>query len=178
LILSLLLFVFSAATAHAQVERAYRDKLLTVDAGAFGSVFKTNLPDSWGSSTLGGIGAVVDVNLTPWLGIESEARWLRFHQTYDVHEDNYLIGARYRPLRYGRHSLWVKGLFGAGELNFPHSYAHGGYTDIVFGGHYEYRMTKHVILRPIDVEYQMWPYLLGGTINPLGISFGVKYRVY
>jgi len=176
-ILCFFLFVFSAAAVHGQVERAYRDKLLTIDAGAFGSVFSTNLPN-WGPSKLGGVGAVVDINLTPWLGIESEARWLRFNQLYQVHEDNYLVGGRYRAFRYGRHSLWVKGLFGAAEFNFPNSYAHGGYTDIAFGGHYEYRMTKHIILRPIDVEYQMWPYFATGSISPIGISAGVKYRLY
>lgn len=173
----LLFFLLAAAAssaAHAQVERAYRDKLLTVDAGGFVSYFK---PDFW-TNDLAGVGAMVDVNMTPWLGIEAEARWLRFHQADQVHEDNYLVGLRYRPYQYGRTSVWIKGLIGAGEMNFPDSYAHGGYTDVALGAHVEYRMKKRITLRPIDFEYQYWPYFSGGAIHPWGVSTGLKYRLY
>ena len=59
-------------------------------------------------------------------------RFLRFNQTYSVHEDNYNIGPRYR-WRFHRWEPYGKFMIGNGQFNFPFSYGHGGYLLIAPG---------------------------------------------
>src|SRR6202012_5510411 len=90
-LLASLLSLSMSAVLHAQVVAAGRGGAHVV-VGAFGSGFS---PD-YGPSYLYGFGGFVDLNLRGHLGAEGEIRFLRFNQTYDVHEDNYNLGPIYR----------------------------------------------------------------------------------
>jgi hypothetical protein len=87
LLLSLLSLSMSAL--HAQVIAPGRGGAHLV-AGGFFSEYS---PD-YGPNQLLGIGGFLDLNLRGHLGAEGEIRFLRFNQTYSVHEDNYNIGPR------------------------------------------------------------------------------------
>jgi hypothetical protein len=119
LLLSLLSLSMSAL--HAQVIAPGRGGAHLV-AGGFFSEYS---PD-YGPNQLLGIGGFLDFNLRGHLGAEGEIRFLRFNQTYSVHEDNYNIGPRYR-WRIRRWEPYGKVMIGNGQFNFPFSYGHGGY---------------------------------------------------
>ncbi len=116
-----LLFLSMHTLLHAQVVAAGRGGA-HVTAGGFVSYYS---PD-YGANHLLVVGALVDFNLHGHLGVEGEARFLRFNQTYDVHEDTYEIGPRFR-WRYHRFEPYGKFMIGNGQFNFPFSYGHGGY---------------------------------------------------
>ena len=94
LLASLFLLLFSVSMCdrlQAQVIAPGRGGAHVV-VGGFFSEFQ---PD-YGPNHLLGIGGWFDFNLRGHLGVEGEMRFLRFNQVYDVHEDNYNIGPRYR----------------------------------------------------------------------------------
>ncbi len=163
---------------HSQVGPAARGGTPPLIVGGYYSNFS---PD-YGGKRLGGAGVFVDWELFRRLGAEGEVRFLRFGQTQNVHEDNYLVGPRY-TFNYGRLHPYGKFLLGAGELNFPNDIAHGGYFAMAPGGGVDYRLNWHWSARA-DYEYQLWPSAPGlpgvpsHGITPQGFSFGVGYRIF
>lgn len=141
--------------------------------GAFLSTFN---PD-YGTNRLDGVGFFVDFNVGSHLSAEAEGRFLRFNQKYDVHEDNYLIGPRYR-WHYKRFQPYAKLLLGNGQFNFPYNYAHGGYFMWAPGGGLDIVLKHHFIVRAVDYEYQHWSGFQGSSLSPNGFSFGVAYRIF
>jgi hypothetical protein len=142
-------------------------------AGGFFSAFR---PD-YGSNWLLGLGAYGDFNVGRHFGAEAEVRFLRFNQQFDVHEDNYLIGPRYR-WHIHRYQPYAKFLLGNGQFNFPDSLAHGGYFMIAPGGGLDIVLKHHFVLRAVDYEYQHWSGFQGSSLNPNGLSFGIGYRIF
>lgn len=55
--------------------------------------------------------------------------------------------------------------------------AQSPYGVIAFGGGFEYRLTRKVILRPIDIEQQKWGNFEPHTLSPLLLTFGASYIV-
>jgi hypothetical protein len=170
LLASLLFFslntLLSGQVSPAGLERAH------VVVGAFGSGFS---PD-YGPTYLFGFGGFVDLNLRGHLGAEGELRFLRFNQTYDVHEDNYELGVRYR-WRFRRWEPYGKFLIGNGQFNFPFNYGHGGYLMLVPGAGLDIHYRRFTI-RAIDYEYQHWTNFQNGSLSPNGFSTGIAYRVF
>ena len=142
-------------------------------AGGFFSAFS---PD-YGPNELLGIGFYADFNLGAHLSAEAEGRFLRFNQTINVHEDNYLIGPRYR-FHWHRTQPYVKFLLGNGQFNFPYNFAHGGYFMIAPGGGLDINLKHHLVWRPIDYEYQHWSSFQGSSLSPNGFSTGIAYRIF
>jgi hypothetical protein len=171
------------AISRAQVVAAGRGGNQQLFAGGFFSDFG---PD-YGFQRLYGIGGFADYNLTPRLGAEAEARFLRFHQLANIHEDTYLIGPK---INYGRKKFifYGKGLFGLGEFNFPQNAAHGSYFAIGLGGGVDYRLSHRFYARG-EYEYQIWPGFVGppdsattgnraNGLTPNGFSVGMSYRIF
>lgn len=171
------------AISRAQVVAAGRGGNQQLFAGGYFSDFS---PD-YGFQRLYGIGGFVDYNLTPRLGAEAEARFLRFHQLSNIHEDNYLIGPK---INFGRRKFifYGKGLLGIGEFNFPQNVAHGGYFAVALGGGVDYRLSHRFYVRG-DYEYQIWPGFVGppdppstanrpNGLSPNGFSAGISYRIF
>jgi hypothetical protein len=141
-----------------------------------GGYFSTFSPD-YGTNELLGVGVYADFNVGRHLSAEGEARFLRFNQKLDVHEDNYLIGPRYR-WRFGRLQPYAKILFGNGQFNFPYNYAHGGYFMFAPGGGLDITLPHHFVWRAVDYEYQHWSSFQGSSLSPNGFSFGIAYRIF
>ena len=134
-----------------------------------GGFFSDFSPD-YGPNRLFGIGGFVDLNLRGHLGVEGEMRFLRFNQTYDVHEDNYKIGPRYR-WRFGRWEPYGKFMIGNGQFNFPFSYGHGGYLLLVPGGGLDIHFHRFTV-RAIDYEYQHWFNFQNSSLSPMDSAAG------
>jgi opacity protein-like surface antigen len=171
-------------SALAQVAPAVNGHNLSLSAGAEYSNFR---PD-YGPNRLGGIGVFVDADRLFFrnLGAEGEARWLHFNQFEGETEANYLIGPRYRFVRYHGISAYGKFLMGGGFINYPNKIGSGSYFAYTPGGTVEYRLARHWIVRG-DYEYQFWPSAPGivftyplpsSGLTPSGFSVGAAYKIF
>jgi hypothetical protein len=167
-----LLFSFSLnPLLHGQVLAAGRNRARVVVGGFF-----SDFSPDYGANRLVGVGGFVDLNLRGHLGVEGELRFLRYNQTYDVHEDNYELGPRYR-WRIRRWEPYGKFMIGNGRFNFPFSYGHGGYLMLVPGGGLDVHFRRFTI-RAIDYEYQHWTNFQKSALSPDGFSSGIAYLVF
>jgi hypothetical protein len=134
----------------------------------------------WGNQ-LEGIAVFADANrLLGPIGLEGEARWLRWHDP-GIQETNYLIGPRYQVFAGRRLSANVKFLAGAGIFNKSTFKSWEGWSAFVPGATVGYRISPRLIVRG-DYEYQRWPGFVGPLgahgLTPNGFSLGVSYRVF
>jgi hypothetical protein len=136
----------------------------------------TAMESDYGQRYLGGGVAYVDANLSPRLGAEIEAKFLRFHTSEDVTEDTYLAGIRY-ALPDRRLQPYAKVLAGLGQIQFPFHYASGSYLVVAGGAGIDYHFSGRWTARLIDVEYQDWPQFTYGSLHPYGVSAGLSFRV-
>jgi hypothetical protein len=168
----------------AQVAPATRGGALSLSAGAEYSNFQ---PD-WGPNRLSGIAVFGDLDhlFLRNLGLEGEVRWLHFNEFQGEHEENYLLGPRYRFIRYHRLSGYGKLLMGGGFITYPSKIGSGSYFAYVPGGTAEYRVSRHLVLRG-DYEYQFWPAAPGAVftfpnpshgLTPNGFSGGIAYKIF
>lgn len=171
-IAAILSLASSPHSIHAQVVAAARGGSSLQAGGSF-SIFN---PD-YGSNWLYGFGAYVDLNVGSHWGAEGEVRYLRFNQTYNVYEDNYLLGLRYR-WHFNRMQPYVKFLAGNGQFNFPFSLAHGGFFMLAPGGGLDFHLNHRFTLRALDYEYQHWGNFSGSSLSPNGFSSGISYRFF
>ena len=166
-------------SAPAALKRPY-----SLNVGVEASGFEADYYSDFGFNTkLGGVGAYFDLNLWHGLGIEGEARWLRFHKYYNVHEDNYLIGPRMKVLHFWRAQPYVKGMVGFSNMDLgPDPFINkddtGRFTTLAFGGGMDIKVTRRWSLRAIDFEYQKYPYFGNNTLTPYGASVGIGYKVF
>jgi hypothetical protein len=124
-----------------------------------------------------GISGFVDADSKGSLGLEGEARWLTFHQTADVHASTYMAGPRYfRNVR--KFQPYAKVLVGFGQFNFPYNFAHGNYLVVAPGGGVDFRINRRFRVRLADFEYQIWPQFTYGAMSSVGISAGIRYRIF
>jgi hypothetical protein len=170
--------VLLPAGLWAQAAPAVRGGVPALSVGGYYSNFHSD----YTPNRLGGLGTYFDWNLFSHLGVEGEARWLRFNQQLGSHEDNYLGGLRYYR-RYHKFVPYAKFLVGVAEFEFPSNQGHGGYFAMAPGGGLDYRLTRHFTIRAVDYEYQFWPEAPGGGLpthglTPNGFSFGASYRVF
>jgi hypothetical protein len=163
-------FLFNVAI-HGQVVAAGRAGPHVV-AGGFFSTYRSD----YGPNNLWGPGVFIDLDLGGHLGLEGEARFLRFNQNQVVYEDSYALGLRYR-LRFRHYEPYGKILIGNGQFNFPYNYGHGGYLLIAPGAgvnvHYH-----HIIIRAIEYEHQHWFSFQNSSLSPAGLSAGIGYRFF
>jgi opacity protein-like surface antigen len=173
--ITLLLFPVSVL---AQVAAATRGGGLSLSAGAEYSNFQ---PD-YGFNRLGGIAVFADADniVLHKLGAEGEARWLHFNQFFGETQAHYLLGPRYRFIRYHGLSLYGKFLMGGGFITYPNNIGSGSYFAYTPGATAEYRLARHWIVRG-DYEYQFWPSAPGlaftypnpsNGLTPNGFSVG------
>jgi hypothetical protein len=136
----------------------------------------TAMQVDYGQRVLAGGLAYLDANISPRLGAEAEAKFLRVHASEDVTEDTYLVGVRY-ALPDRRLQPYAKVLIGLGEIEFPFHYAMGSYLVIAPGAGVDYHFDGRWTARLIDVEYQDWPQFSYGALHPYGVSAALSFRV-
>ena len=163
-----------SSAANAQVVPSAVKGPLSLNVGGTVSVFDPN----YISNKLVGAGVYVDLNIFHGIGVEAEGRWQRFHETEDIHQDNYLIGPRVQVLHFWRARPYVKALGGFSNMTFEDNVATGRFTTFAFGGGIDLHVTRRWTVRAIDAEYQYWPTFLDSNLKPFGASAGVSYRIF
>ena len=136
----------------------------------------------WGNQ-LNGLGVVGDVNhVLGKMGVEGEARWLRWGGNGDrLSQSNYLIGPRYPFYRLGSLTFQVKLPLGVSHMSST-SLGSGNYFTLAPGGTVEYRLQKRITAR-LGYEYQVWPSFSGkpnlpnNGLTPNGFSIGASYQL-
>jgi hypothetical protein len=131
----------------------------------------------YGQRKMAGIGAFIDLDTKRRLGIEAEERWIEYFQTANVHAETYSIGGRYH-FDAGRFQPYAKALVGFGDFNFPYNYAYGRYLVVTAGGGVDFHWSGRIYVRAADFEYQDWPNFTFGNMSSLGISAGLRVRIF
>ncbi len=131
----------------------------------------------YGSQKAVGLTAFAEADSARNFGLVGEGRWLEYHQFSGVHAETYLIGPRYY-FHCNHFEPYAKGLVGVGDFNFPYNYAHGKYFVAAAGGGVDYRLGSRWSVRIADIEYQDWPEFTFGSMTSVGISSGIRFRVF
>lgn len=180
-LIGLFIFIFglSIASAHAQaVPAATRIRSAQVGVG-----FSFAVPD-YGGTYIKGFSAYGDADLWRRVGVEADVHYISVFTPTDIGEDTYLIGPRFSLIRQGRLNAYVKALGGIGRFEYQKGYYAHPHTDtfgaFAVGGGIEYKASKHLNVRAIDIEAQKWPgYGTPGFashgLSPFVTTFGVAY---
>lgn len=159
--------------AHAQARPAGFQDADILAAGGTGSGYYVQ----YGERKMLGATAFVDFDRRRPLGIEAEAQWQEYRQFANVHVETYSVGPRYHHA-FGRYRPYVKGMVGLGDFNFPYSLANGRYLIVTGGGGADVRLSHHVQIRAVDVEYQDWLQFTFGKMTTLAVSSGLRIRIF
>ena len=162
---------FAAARAQAVATASGPGSDVTVGGGV--AAFQAD----YGQRDIGGGFAWADVNPQWRVGLEGEARYLRYHAAEDVTESNYLGGVRVALLRPRRWQPYGKFLAGMGRISLPFGYAHGSFLAYAPGAGLDIALNNFVPVRAVDVEYQHWPQFPFGALSPYGVSVGISVRL-
>ena len=161
--------MLSASRATAQALPTATGPASTVQVGAGLSGYRIDYGQRW----LGGPFLWANYNPLLHLGLEGEARALRYNQDLGVHGSTFLIGPRF-ALHRGFTEPYLKVLAGSGRLTFPYAYAHGTYLVVAGGVGIDVRFGDAIKFRVIDVSYQQWPRFSFGTMTSYGASAGIS----
>ena len=131
---------------------------------------------------ISGIGGFADLNLKGRVGLEGDARLLRFGGFESSTETSYLFGPKFLFRNFGRFKPYVKGLIGVGRIHYPFQIGDASYFAVAPGGGVSYKLSDRFAIRA-EYEYQFWPDSPGYTnephheLTPNGINVGFSYCV-
>ena len=131
----------------------------------------------YGHRNIAGGFVYVDANPQWRVGLEGEARFLRYHTFEDVKESDYLGGVRVAILQPRRWQPYGKFLAGVGKITLPFNYAHGSFLTYAPGAGLDIALTDSITVRAVDFEYQHWPQFTYGAMSPYGLSAGISVRL-
>jgi hypothetical protein len=120
-----------------------------------GATYSTYQAD-YGKRYLGGYAIHAEWDKTDHLGLQFEARVLRYNEEVGTHQTTFLIGPKF-TLRRPWFNPYAKFLVGEGKFHFPYNYAEGTYFVMAPGAGIDVPLgqTRYTI-RLIDFEYQHW----------------------
>lgn len=168
----------ATAAAHAQANPTATKASLQVGGGyTFAS------PDYLNSATatnpyIQGYTIFADLQTARRFGIEGEYHGLTVITPRDFGQTSLLFGPRFAFSMEDRARLYVKAMGGMGHMVFQtpsypaHSDTYGVFTG---GGGIEFRLSRHINLRPIDVEYQFWPGFPSPGLKPFLTTISVAW---
>ena len=135
-------------------------------------------PD-YGNKAIQGISGFADFDFSTHYGVEAAIHYASIITPEDLGENTFLVGPRY-VFRKGRFAPYGKLLIGRGDLviqesaDNPGRYS-GNYLMYAIGGGLDIALTRHLVVRAIDFEYQEWPNL-GNGLTPVMATVGFAYR--
>ena len=132
----------------------------------------------YGKSHMAGALLYADVNPEWRVGLEGEARFLRWDSTEQVTQTDYLGGLRI--VLWPKPHAWepyAKFLAGVGRITLPYGYAHGSFLTYAPGAGLNVSLEHGFTVRVIDLEYQRWPQFPYGSLSPYGVSAGISLRL-
>jgi hypothetical protein len=168
------------SVVHAQVAPSADEGGLKLSAGGTASGYILG----YGKVKVLGGTVFFDADTTRHFGVEVEARMLPLHTksertgpAADEHATTYLAGLRYSRYYGRRFQPYAKGLAGIGMFNYPYNFAKE--TDLVaaMGGGVDYHLTRKIIWRAVDFEYQLWPQFTYGKMSSYGVSTGIRVKI-
>lgn len=147
----------------------------TLQAGAGISFAKPDYTDK----TITGLSVYANLDFHVGLGLDLEYHDVNILTPNDLGESSFMGG-----LRYGHHfhKLYPYGKLVAGvatihsQQGYFAANSSSSYGAIGFGGGLEYRLSDHLNLRPIDIEYQRWHNFPPSGLSPIVATIGVAYR--
>jgi hypothetical protein len=150
-------------------------KRFNVQVGVAGSAYSLD----YGDGHEDGFTLYGDVDFTKHLGVEALYRNASIITPHDTGENHALVGPRYH-FDHGIFSPYAKGLVGTGTINFQQGFnavaSSQTYFIYALGGGLDIRATRHINVRAIDFEYQIWPGFKPNGLTPYGASIGAAYR--
>lgn len=176
----LFIFIFGLTIASQAQATPMAKRLGHVQVGAG---FSFAVPD-YGATYIKGYTIYGDADLWHRLGLEADAHLLNVLTPTDIGENTFLIGPRFSLVRQGRLNAYVKALGGIGRFQYqsgryqpPHTDTFGVFS---LGGGIEFRASRHLNIRAIDIEAQRWPgYGTPGFpangLTPFVTTFGAAY---
>ena len=167
------LCLISSADLQAQAVYAANRNSVQIGLG-----FSLAAPD-YGERYIQGISFYGDLGLPRRFSLEGDIHYVSLHTPTDIGENTFLIGPRYTVLHQDRFNAYIKGMGGIGRFVYQLGYFQQPHTDtftaISFGAGMEYRASRHVNIRAIDIEAQKWPNYDPHTLSPFVITFGAAY---
>ncbi|WP_158945177.1 outer membrane beta-barrel protein [Granulicella sp. S190] len=167
--------VLSLATySHAQaVPTASRSG--SIQLGIAGSTISPDYTQPY----LKGVTFYGDLDVRQHLGVEGEIHYSVITKD-DISENSYLLGPRYK-WHHGRFEPYAKVLLGVGRFGFQSGQypipATFSYFQFAPGGGLDVRVTRHINVRPFDIEFQKWPGFEPHGLSPIAYTFGVAYTL-
>jgi hypothetical protein len=170
------LFGFTAVVPTLQAQATYTaSRLASLQVGVTGSAYTLDYDDGFEE----GIAVYGDLDVTRHWGIEGLYRNASIQTPHDIGENHLLAGPRYHIDR-GRFQPYAKALAGEGTINFQQGFNLTSHSEHYFiyalGGGVDYRASRHINVRLIDFEYQIWPGFRDHGLTPYGFNAGAAYR--
>jgi len=111
-------------------------------------------------------------------GAEANFHYTSIATPNNISENSFTIGPRFILRKY-HFLLYGKGVIGLGHIDAPLTPVNrlaANETDFLIGGGggLEYLIGRHIMLRPVDVEYQRWSFKTG--LSPLVLTAGAAYH--
>jgi hypothetical protein len=135
-------------------------------------------PD-YGQFRIQGISGFADLDLGMHWGVEGDIHYVAIITPADIAENSYLIGPRFIYPVKQRYKFYAKGMIGIGDLvvqEWQDNIGHpaGIQFAYAFGAGLDIQASKHIVIRPVDVEYQHWSYQNG--LTPFVYTAGVAWK--
>lgn len=124
-----------------------------------------------------GLSIYGDLDLFHNIGIEGDIHYSIITPD-DTSENSYLLGPRY-SWHHKRFTPYAKALVGFGRFGFQQGFypvaSTFTYGEYAVGGGLDYQVSRHINIRPFDVEFQKWPNFHPNGLSPIVYNFGVAY---
>jgi len=113
-------------------------------------------------------------------GIEADVHYNSILTPTDIGENTYMIGPKVSILHEDRMNLYGKVLGGVAAFEYqkgtypnPHTDTYGAFA---VGGGIEFRASRHINIRAVDIEGQWWPGFAPHGLTPFVTTFGIAYK--
>ncbi len=150
-------------------------RLASLQVGVEGSAYTLDYDEGYEE----GLAVYADLDVTRHWGIEGLYRNASIQTPHDIGENHLLAGPRYH-ITHGPFQPYAKALVGEGTINFQKGYNASSYSEhyfiYVLGGGVDFRASRHINVRLIDFEYQLWPGFRDHGLTPYGYNAGVAYH--
>src|ERR1700730_4490456 len=171
---SLILLLCVSLTSWGQaVPAATRAGQIQLGAG-----FSFANPD-YSQTYIKGVTGYGTIDLSHRLGVEADIHYVSLLTPTDIGEISYLIGPRVSLVRQDRLTAYANVLGGIGRFAYqagtyrqPHTDSYGAFA---IGGVIEFRVSRHISVRAVDIEAQKWPGFGAHGLTPFVTTFGVAY---
>ncbi len=138
------------------------------------------------SGRLDGVTIFADYFLSRRLGAEAEVHLFDLNKPAGQTQKDFLIGPIVNVYHYKAFTPFVKGLAGAGTVNYPFGIGYGSYFAYGVGGGLEYHLNSRFKVRgeyeheglPGAPGYVITQPLPSNGLTPTGYSAGISYRIY